>query len=144
MFRHNRAFLALCLVVVFLAGASLAFAQNAPAAQSPTKWVTLVRGTADIQYTKPVSKRDKGDAVTVIVAKNTSPLAIGRLTVEEFWYDKAGETVGGGKDTCRKPLAPGETYTFTLRFPWDAKMNANKYVFSHANGQVKATAVSKF
>jgi len=144
MFRHNRALLALCLVVVFLAGASLAFTQDAPAAQSPTKLVTLVRGTADVQYTKPVSKRDKGEVVTVIAVKNTSPQAIGRLTVEEFWYDKAGETVGGGKDTCKKPLAPGETYTFTLRFPWDAKMNANKYVFSHANGQVKATAVPKF
>lgn len=146
MFRHHRALLALTFALAASLGAIAIFAQAAAPAQgqAPTVWVKIFKGTADVQYTKPVSKRDKGDVVTVMVVKNTSPEAIARLTVEEYWYDAAGNPVGGGKDVCKKPLAPGDTYTFTMRFPHDPKMFSNKYLFSHANGQVKPKPVAKF
>jgi hypothetical protein len=146
MLRHHRALLALTFALAASLGAVAIFAQAAAPAQgqAPTVWVKIFRGTADVQYTKPVSKRDKGDVVTVMVVKNTSPEAIARLTVEEYWYDAAGNPVGGGKDVCKKPLAAGDTYTFTMRFPHDPKMFSNKYLFSHANGQVKPKLVAKF
>jgi hypothetical protein len=146
MSRHHRALLALALVLVVLGGVTAMFAQAAAPAQTqaPTQWVKIFRGLADVQYTKPVSKRDKGDVVTVMVVKNTSSDALARLQVEEFWYDAAGNPVGGGKDVCKKPLPPGDTYTFTLPFPHDPKMFSNKYMFSHANGQVKPKLVPKF
>src|SRR5512139_3386529 len=99
MFRLNRALLALSLVMVVLAGASAAFAQ-APADQAPAAkpvWVNPVRGTAEIQYTKPATKREKDMIVTTIQVKNVSAGPIARLTIEEFWYDKTGNPVTGDK-----------------------------------------------
>jgi hypothetical protein len=58
MFRLNRALLALTLVVVTFAGVSAALAQE-PAAQSAAPkavWINPIRGTAEIQYTKPIIK----------------------------------------------------------------------------------------
>ncbi len=146
MFRLNRALLALSLVVVFLAGVSAAFAQ-APAAQAPTSkpvWVNPVRGTAEIQYTKPATKREKDMIVTTIQVKNVSQGAIARLTIEEFWYDKQGNPVTGDKQFLKKPLLQGETATIVLNTPTNPKMDRNNLKFSHLNGDIKPKLVPKF
>ncbi len=150
MFRPNRAVVALALAVVVLAAAAFAQAQQAPAAPaSTTRWVDTVRGTADITYLKPVVKaaKDKDGApmiVSTIQVKNTSPKAIARLTIEEFWYDKAGNPVTGDKKFLRKPLLPGETATIVLETPKQPNMDRNSYKFSHGNGDVKPKVVTKF
>ncbi|HSK11110.1 MAG TPA: hypothetical protein VK911_16125 [Vicinamibacterales bacterium] len=144
MFRLNRAFLALALVAAFLAGTALATAQAAPATQTRAKFVDTVRGPADIQYLKPVTKREKDTIVTTIQIKNVSPKAIARLTIEEFWYDAGGNPVTGDKQWVKKPLMTGETTTIVLRTPVNPNMNRNSYKFSHANGDVKPKQVSKF
>jgi uncharacterized protein YcfL len=146
MFRHNRALLALSLVLVLLAGASAAYAQD-PAAQTAAAkpvWVNPVRGTAQILYLKPVSKREKDMIVTTIQVKNVSAGPIARLTIEEFWYDKAGNPVTGDKQFLKKPLMQGETATIVLNTPTNPKMDRNSYKFTHQNGDIKPTPVPKF
>jgi hypothetical protein len=144
MFRLNRALLALSLVVVMLAGVSAAFAQE-PAAQSAAKpvWVNPIRGSAEIQYLKPVSKRDKDMIVTTIQVKNVSAGPIARLTIEEFWYDKAGNPVTGDKQFLKKPLMQGETATIVLNTPTNKAMDRNSFKFSHQNGDIKPKLVPK-
>jgi uncharacterized protein YcfL len=147
MFRLNRALLALSLVVVLLAGVSAAFAQD-PAAQSAAPkavWVNPVRGSADIQYLKPVIKVEKdGTIVTTIQVKNVATGPIARLTIEEFWYDKAGNPVSGDKQFLRKPLMQGEMATIILRTPKQPNMNRNSFKFSHQGGDIKPKVVPKF
>jgi uncharacterized protein YcfL len=145
MFRLNRAFLALSLVVAVLAGASAVFAQ-APATQSTAQavWVNPVRGTAEIQYTKPVVKREKDIIVTTITVKNVATGPIARLTIEEFWYDKTGNPVTGDKQFLRKPLLQGDTATIVLNTPTNPKMFNNRFKFSHQNGDIKPKKVAKF
>lgn len=145
MFRPNRAVVALALATAVLGGAVAASAQQAPAAQaSTTKWVDTVRGTADIQYLKPAVKASKDMIVSTIQVKNMSPKAIARLTIEEFWYDKAGNPVSGDKKFLRKPLMPGETATIVLETPKQPNMDRNSYKFSHGNGDIKPKVVTKF
>lgn len=148
MFRLNRAFLALALVAGL---APVTVAQTAQPAQTPaapatqTKWVAPVRGTADIQYVKPVLKLEKdGTIVTTFQVKNVSNGAIARLTIEEYWWDKNNSPVTGDKQFLRKPLLPGEVATVVLRTPKKANMERNSYKFLHANGDIKPKEVKKF
>jgi hypothetical protein len=147
MFRPNRALLALALVATIFAGASIAFAQQAPAAPaSTTKWVDTLRGDAEIQYiiSKPTVRKD-GIIETKFEVKNMSPKAIARLTIEEFWYDKSGNPVSGDKKFLRKPLLPGEVGTIVLETPKNPNMDRNSYKFSHGNGAIpKPKKVTKF
>jgi len=148
MFRLNRAFLALALVAGL---ASVAVAQTAQPTQTPaapatpTKWVAPVRGTADIQYVKPVIKVEKdGTIVTTFQVKNVSNGAIARLTIEEYWWDKNNSPVTGDKQFLKKPLMPGEVATVVLRTPKNPNMQRNSYKFLHANGDIKPKEVKKF
>jgi hypothetical protein len=146
MSRPNRALLALALVASILAGASLAFAQQAPAAPaSTTKWVDTVRGEAEVQYVmdKPIVRKD-GTIVTHFQLKNMMPKAIARLEIQEFWYDKAGNPVSGDKKFIKRPLMPGEIGEITLETPKQPNMDRNSFKFTHANGTVKPKKVAKF
>jgi len=145
MFRHNRALLAHSLVLVLLAGVPAAFAQDAaaqPAAK--TVWVNPIRGSAEIQYLKPVIKVDKDTIVTTFQVKNVSAGAIARLTIEEFWYDKTGNPVSGDKQFLKKPLLQGEVATIVLHTPKQPNMSRNQFKFSHQNGDIKPKPVPKF
>jgi hypothetical protein len=144
MFRHYRALLALTFALVVLAGVPAAFAQDATA-QTPPKavWINPIRGVAEIQYTKPITKRDKDTIVTTMTVKSVSTAPIARLTIEEFWYDGAGNPVTGDKYIVKKPLAPGETTTVILRTPVKENMKSNQLKFSHQNGTVKPKVVPK-
>jgi hypothetical protein len=151
MFRPNRALLALALVASILAGASIALAQQAPAAPaSPTKWVDTLKGEADIQYImdKATARREKDGSTTIVTkfqVKNMSPKAIARLTIEEFWYDKSGNPVTGDKRFLKKPLMPGEIGEIVLETPKQPNMDRNAFKFSHGNGTVpKPKKVTKF
>jgi hypothetical protein len=148
MFRHHRAFLALCLAAVLCAGASAAFAQAASSGQTTppkTVWVNPLKGTADIQYLKPVIKVDKdGTVVTTIQVKNMSLQPIVRLTIEEFWWDKNNNPVSGDKQFLKKPLLPQEVGTIILQTPKNPNMQRNQFKFSHQYGDVKPKVVPKF
>jgi hypothetical protein len=106
------------------------------------KFTPAFKGQADIDFTKPVTKRDKEMVVTTIMVKNSTNAPLLRLTIDETWYDKAGGLVTGGKGVVSR-LEPGEVGTVKIETPFNAKMSANNYNFSHANGTVKPHRVDK-
>jgi hypothetical protein len=106
------------------------------------KFTPPFKGTAEVDFTKPVSKNDKGMVTTTIMVKNNAPGPILRLTVDETWYDAGGGLVTGGKGVINR-LEPGEVGTIKIETPYNAKMKANNYNFSHANGTIKPHNVPK-
>ncbi len=145
---QKRVFLASAGAVLLLAGVTAEQAAKpaapAPAASGPVKLVAPIRGVAEIGYTKPVTKREGNMIVTTIKVKNMASGAIAGLKVDEFWYDKSGETVAGAQPfRYRKPLQPGEIIEVTLRVPTNPKMDRNQYKFEHANGTIKMTLVPR-
>jgi len=108
------------------------------------KFTPPMRGEVMVEFTAPVTKREKDLVVTRVQVKNIAAGPIARLTISETWYDKAGGVVGGGKGTINGLLQPGEIQTIVIETPYDAKMNGNNFNFSHVNGTVKPQKVAKF
>jgi hypothetical protein len=104
------------------------------------KFAPAFKGQADVEFTKPATKRQKDMVVTTLQVKNISTGPLLRLAIDETWYDKAGGLVTGGKGVVNR-LEPGEVQTVKIETPYNQKMQANQYMFSHANGTVKTHAV---
>ncbi|HJZ71973.1 MAG TPA: hypothetical protein VKE51_09535 [Vicinamibacterales bacterium] len=149
----TRARLAVASLVVASAATTAVLAQTPPASQTPQappmtsvlagkKFTPAFKGQADVDYTKPVTKRDKEMVVTTLMVKNNTNAPLLRLTVDETWYDKAGGLVTGGKGVVNR-IEAGEVATVKIETPFNAKMSANNYNFSHANGTVKPHRVDK-
>lgn|SRR5262245_52899614 len=149
MTRARSLFAATLAGVSFVAAGAVAAQNGQGAAQAPPmqsilagkKFVQPIKGQADVEFAKPVTKREKDMVVTRIVVKNISPAPIPRLTVDETWYGKDNQMVTGGKGFINGLLQPGEIKTIEIRTPYDSKMNANQWMFSHANGTVKTHPV---
>ena len=142
-------------LVVASAATTAVLAQSSPTSQTQSpqappmtsvlagkKFSPPFKGQADVDYTKPITKRDKDMVVTTLQVKNGTNAPLLRLTVDETWYDKAGGLVTGGKGIINR-LEPGEVGTVKIETPFNAKMSANNYNFSHANGTVKPHRVDK-
>jgi hypothetical protein len=139
-------------LVVASAATTAVLAQTPPPAQTQPPPMTSVlagkkftapfKGQAEVDFTKPVTKRDKEMVVTTLQVKNTMNAPLLRFTVDETWYDKAGGLVTGGKGIVNR-IEPGEVATVKIETPFNAKMSANNYNFSHANGTVKPHRVEK-
>jgi hypothetical protein len=130
---------------------SLAFAQATQAAPTtpgkpvPTGgWVKPHKGTVTIEVLRGPSKQVGKEMVTVLKVKNTTAGAIALLKVDEYWYDRANKGVSGDSQSVRKPIGPGEIVEITCKSPWTAGMLQSQHLFTHAYGEVKATAVKKF
>jgi len=140
---------ALAGVVVALVGSGIDLAAQGATAPpmkqvlAGKKFTPPLKGEAVIEFTKPVTKREKNMVVTRILVRNASVGPVPRLTVSETWYDKAGTVVTGGKGTINGLLQPGEVQTVVIETPFNPAMNANNYNFSHANGTVKPARVEK-
>src|SRR3954463_7868715 len=137
------------IVAATLVGASCVAAHaQTPAAPPMTsvlagkKFTPPFKGTAEVDFTKPVSKNEKGMVTTTIMVKNNASGPLLRLTVDETWYDAGGGLVTGGKGVISR-LEPGEGATVKIETPFNAKMKANNYNFTHANGTIKPHAVPK-
>ena len=100
------------------------------------------KGQAELDYTKPVTKNEKGMVTTTIMVRNNAAGPLLRLTIDETWYDAGGGLVTGGKGVVNR-LEPGEIATVKIETPYNAKMKANNYNFTHANGTIKPHAVPK-
>ena len=133
--------MALLLAPSAFAGQTPAPAAAAPAA--PRKLISPVRGEAQVEYTKPNTKKTGNEVVTIIMVKNVSAAPIAGFKLEESWIDKAGTLSGGDTYRHPKPFMPGEVITVTLKSPWNPRMTSNSYNFSHANGTVKPKSVPK-
>ncbi len=130
-----------------LAGAASAQQPQAPDLKpilAGKKFTPPFRGQADVEIKQPVTKREKDMVVTRIDVKNMMDAPIARLTVDETWYDKEGNTVAGGKGMINGLLQPGEVQTLTISTPYNPKMAQNNWNFSHVNGTVKPKKVKTF
>jgi hypothetical protein len=109
--------------------------------------VPAVQGEAQLGYTQPAVRNATIDGrefvVTTIEVKNMSSGAIAGFTVDEFWYDRAGNPVTGANFRHPRPLQPDEVITVTLETPRDAQMDRNQYSFAHANGEIVASLQSE-
>jgi hypothetical protein len=106
-----------------------------------------LRGLVELGYLKPVTSVDHkaGIVTTIIKVKNISTTgSIAGLKVEEYWFDKGGNPVGGSKARLAKPLGPGEVAELKLETQKSPLMNANSYTFTHANGKIKTKLMSAF
>jgi hypothetical protein len=130
------------LAVITVAGLS-GLPSVAAGQEAQRKLIAPVRGEATIDMTKPNTKVTGNEVVTVITVKNTSSGAIAGLRVEENWYDKGGNPVGGDTYRHPRPLPPGEVVVITLKTPRRPTMNSNQYQFTHANGTIKPKTVPK-
>ena len=59
------------------------------------------------------------------------------MRIDEFWWDKGNNPVGGATYRHKKPLMPGEVIEVQLTTQKNPRMFRNNYQFSHANGTVK-------
>jgi hypothetical protein len=146
MNRARCSFAATLVGVSFVSATLLAQTAAAPPMTSVLagkKLTPPIKGQAEVDFTKPETKRVKDMVVTKVQVRNMANAPIPRLTITETWYDAAGATVGGGKGTINGLLQPGEVQTVTIETPYNAKMKANNYNFSHANGAVKPHPVPK-
>jgi hypothetical protein len=137
--------------LVVLLSSSLAFAQatkaapTTPAKPLPTSgWVKPVKGLVTVEVIRGATKKVGNDVVTVLKVKNTSTGSIALLKVDEYWYDKKNNVVSGTSVPVRKPINPGQIVDVTCSSPYNPEAFQNQYMFSHANGQVKATVVKQF
>jgi hypothetical protein len=144
----NRARYALAATLVGASLVSTAIAAQTPATPPTTsvlagkKFTPPFKGVAEVQYTKPVTKREKDLVVTTFLVKNLANAPLARFTVDESWYDEKGNVVTGGKGVIGL-LQPGEIQTMRIETGWNPKMKANNYNFSHVNGTVKPKKVDK-
>ena len=144
----NRARL-ICAATLLGASCAATVLAQTPAAAPPMtsvlagkKFNPPFKGQAEVDFTKPVSKNEKGTVITTIMVKNNAAGPLLRLTVDETWYDAAGALVTGGKGIINR-LEPGEVGTIKIETPYNPKMKANNYNFTHANGTVKPHNVAK-
>ncbi len=101
--------------------------------------VATIRGPGQVGYLQPRSRRQRNEMVTTFRVQNNSTGALAAFKVDEFWYDRAGETVSGGSFRMQKPFLPGEIVAVEIRIPRNRRMARNNYEFSHKNGVIETT-----
>jgi hypothetical protein len=147
MNRARVAFSATLIATTLASGAALASqTSQAPPMKSVLagkKFTPPIKGEAVIEFTQPVTKREKDMVVTRVTVRNASLGPVPRLTISETWYDKGGTVVTGGKGSINGLLQPGEIQVIVIETPYNAQMNGNQFNFTHANGTVKPAKVAK-
>jgi hypothetical protein len=135
-----------------LVGAGLAAGSGSAQAPAPPDFQPIlagkdfkppVRGAADVEFTKPVTKREGDSVVDRIEVKNVSSQPIARLTVEAIYYDKGGTVIANGRGAINGLLPAGKVETIVVETPFNARMNSSNYKFTHANGSVTPKRVDK-
>ena len=93
------------------------------AAGAQSKLVNPVYGEAQIQITKPATKMVGGDVVTTVLVKNVDKAPIAGFVAEEYWYDRAGNPLGGGTYRHPRPIQVGEVIVCTFKTPKSPKLD---------------------
>ena len=101
--------------------------------------VATIRGPGQVGYLQPVSRRQRNEMVTTFRIQNNSTGALAAFKVDEFWYDRGGDTVSGGTFRMDQPFLAGQIIEVEIRIPRDRRMSRNNYEFSHKNGVIEAT-----
>jgi hypothetical protein len=147
--KRSAAVLASTLLALFIAPG--AFAQKATPATpkaaepaAPARWVVPLKGKATVEFIGTQPKKIGDELVTELKVKNVSSGPIALLRVDEYWYNKANQTVSAGSTRDTKPLMPNEIVELTIKCPYSKDINTNQFMFSHANGTVDPKSVKKF
>jgi hypothetical protein len=143
MNRFNRAVAVLTVACGLLLAGGPVFGQDQNA--SKLKFISPIRGVADIEVAPPVSVVKGNQIITTIKVKNVSGKPIAGLKCDAVWWDKAAKNPvpGGGTFMDRNPLMPGQILTITITSERDPRMAVPRYQFSHAYGQINAKSVKK-
>lgn len=120
-----------------------AAADEAEGEDERPRFISPIRGVAELAYLAPDTNLVQGEVVTIIQVQNRATAPIAGLKVDEYWWDSSGNPLPGDSQRLRQPLMPGAVATIELRVPRDSRMNRNNYNFSHANGEIKATLVTE-
>jgi hypothetical protein len=128
---------------VMAAVVAVAFGGVPNLAAGQNKLVAPVHGEAKIEITKPATKAVGKEVVTTLFVKNVDKAPIAGFKVEEYWYDRGGNPLGGGSYRHPRPLQPGEIITVTLKTPRSTNLDRNQVGFGHAYGPIKKTVVPK-
>jgi hypothetical protein len=156
MIRSAAATASALIFVCSLAGAPGAFAQSAKPATAtpatgkpasaplPAKWVTPIKGIANVEFIQTQPKKVGDEVVTTMKVRNMSDGAIALLKIDEYWYNKKREIVGSCTQRVKQPISPKQIVDVEIKCPYKGDIDQNQYMFSHANGQVKPKAVKKF
>jgi hypothetical protein len=107
------------------------------------RFIPPLKGAAEVAYTRPQTKRAGKEIVTTFQIQNLSDAPIAGLQIDEYWWDKSNEVVGGDRFRHRALLQPGEIATVELRSEWNTRMDRSNYNFKHAHGNVKPKQVPK-
>ena len=107
--------------------------------QTESPLVATIRGAGQIGYLQPRTTRDGSEMVTTVRVQNNSTGPLAAFKIDEFWYDRAGDTVTGGSFRMTKPFMVGEIIEVELRIPRNSRMANSNYEFSHKNGDIEAT-----
>jgi len=107
---------------------------NAP----DSRLVATMQGPGEIGYLAPVTTREGNEIVTTFRIQNISTGALAGFKVDEFWYDRDGETVTGDSRRLQRPFLVDEIIEVVLRVPRNSRMDRSNYEFSHQNGVVEA------
>ena len=140
-----------CALVVVVAGLFTAVeAQTPPATQAPTQSVLAgrkltppLKGEALLEYTKPVTRREKDMVITRVTVRNAALGPIARLTATESWYGKDRSLTVESRGLINGLLQPGEVQTITVETLFRPGLDSNNLTFSHANGTVRPKIVEK-
>ena len=107
------------------------------------KFTPPFKGTAEIDFIKPVTKNEKDMVITTIMVKNNVDGPIAPAHGRRDLVRRAGGLVTGGKGVDQRPAAARRSQTIKIETPFNPKMKANNYNFTHANGTVKPHDVAK-
>ena len=107
--------------------------------QTASPLVATIRGAGQIGYLQPRTSRDGSEMVTTVRVQNNSSGPLAAFKIDEFWYDRAGDTVTGGSYRMTKPFMVGEIIEVELRIPRNSRMSRSNYEFTHKNGEIEAT-----
>lgn len=105
--------------------------------------VATQRGAASIDYTQPEASREAGFVVTTFRVQNQAENALAGFQVDEFWFDRDGNTVTGDRVRFREPILAGEVVEIELRVPRDPAMDRSNYEFTHQNGTIEPNLVEE-
>ena len=108
--------------------------------------ITLVptqRGSAQVNYTQPQARRQRDFIITTFRIRNQAENAIAGFQVDEFWFDRDGNTVTGANVRFREPIMPGEVKEIVLEVPRNPAMDRSNYEFTHQNGDIEATLIDE-
>lgn len=147
MTRARVGYAATLLAAAFVVDAGIAgHAAQAPKLEpvlAGKKFTPPVKGEAEVEYTTPVTRREKDNIVTRITVRNISPAPIARLQITETFYDKAGGVLISGRTAINGLLQPQEIQTMVIETPFKGGVGGDKLAFRHANGDVKPHKVQK-